>query len=75
MKQNKRDKKLDSLLGKKVYICFYDGDYVIGILGWQDAYDPDTGIKPFCYYAKKANGSHLCFRKSHVKYVSEIERD
>ena len=50
MKNNKRDAKLDSLLGKKVYLCFYDGDYVIGILGWQDAYDSETGLKPFCYF-------------------------
>lgn len=75
MKNNKRDAKLDSLLGKKVYLCFYDGDYVIGILGWQDAYNSETGLKPFCYYVEKANGSHLCFRKSCVKYVSEIKED
>ena len=72
MKINRRDKKLDSLIGKKVIIEFDDDDFVIGILGWQGAYDSNNGLKPFSYHVKKANGSHLCFKKSHVISVKEV---
>jgi hypothetical protein len=71
--RNKRDAKLDSLLGKKVYIIWNDDDdFDIGVLGWQGEYNPKTGLKPYCYYLKKANGLHTCFRKSHVKHVMEV---
>lgn len=77
MKNSRRDAKLDSLLGKKVYIIWNDedddNDFDIGILNWQGEYNPKTGVKPFCYNILKANGSHLCFRKSHVKYIREVQ--
>ena len=73
MKQNKRDSKLDALLEKKVYIIFDDeDDFEMGVLHWQGEYNPKTGVKPFCYNIERANGSHLCFRKSHVKYIREV---
>ena len=72
MKINRRDKKLDALIGKKVIIDFDDDDFVIGILGWQGAYDSNNGFKPFSYYVTKANGGHLFFRKSHVISVKEV---
>lgn len=72
MEINRRDKKLDALIGKKVIIEFDDDDFVIGILGWQGDYDRNNGLLPFSYYVKKANGSHLCFKKSHVISVKEV---
>ena len=69
---NRRDEKLDSLLGKKVQLTFWDKIKATGILHWNGAYNPILGIKPFYYYITKFDGGHLSFRKSHVISVKEV---
>ena len=74
MKNSKRDKKLDSLLGKKVEIIFDNQNAVKGRLGWQNFCAPDMGRKAFSYYIKKADGTCFSFRKSHVIYAREVRK-
>lgn len=72
-KPSHRDEKLDALLGKKVYLIFFDKTEAIGILGWQDEFNPQIGWLPYRYYIITDNGLHLSFRKSHVIYIREIK--
>ena len=71
MKINRRDNKLDRLLGKKVQIVFKDGDIGIGVLKWNERFTPETPWKPQSYYLDM-NGGKLFFRKGHVKSIQEI---
>jgi hypothetical protein len=73
MKINRRDEKLDALLGKKVTITFRDKDEKTGILGWQGAFDYSNGLKSFCYYIKMDNGIYCSFRKTCVIHVREVK--
>ena len=67
---DKRDPKLDSLLGEIVRITFTDGTEKIGVLEW----DMARGLEklPSQMYSVYVFGSGYCFfRKSHVKKIRE----
>jgi hypothetical protein len=68
---NRRDKRLDALLGRAVEITFTDGEKETGVLGWNEHLEP-LMLVPQHYYLRLASGSHLSFRKSYVKSVKEI---
>lgn len=68
---NRRDKKLDALLGREVEITFIDDEKETGVLGWNEHLEPLMLI-PQHYYLRLAGGTHLSFRKSYVKRVKEI---
>ena len=72
---NRRDEKLDSMLGKKVQVTFWDKTKASGILHWNGAYNPIKGLHPFCYYIQRVDGGHLSFRKSHVTSVKEVKSE
>ena len=57
MKYTHEDEKLNSLLGKRVKVLFFDDEIKVGILG-KAKYFPD-------YYEVE----NCAFRKSHVKKV------
>lgn len=59
MKNSRRDKGLDELLGQEVEIVFTDGDQKKGILSFND-----YGVLSF--YPGHYRIDSLCFRKSHV---------
>ena len=64
---NRRSEKLDQYLNKKVEITFIDGDIVTGILEFDR---PHGGLKfGSNKYSITRNGTHMFFRKSHVKKV------
>jgi hypothetical protein len=71
MRINRRDKKLDALLGRAVEITFIDDEKETGVLGWNEHLEP-LMLKPQHYYLRLASGSHLTFRKSYVKSIKEI---
>lgn len=67
---DKRDPKLDSLLGEIVRITFTDGTEKIGVLEWDMARGLDK--LPSQMYSVYVFGSGYCFfRKSHVKKIRE----
>ena len=68
---NRRSKKLDQYLNKRVEIIFADGDSRIGVLGWNEHLEP-LMIIPQEYYLRNSDGIHLSFRKSHVKSIKEV---
>lgn len=67
---NRRSEKLDKYLNKLVEITFIDGDVETGILEFDRAY---RGL-PFGSneYSITHNGTHMFFRKSHVKSIKEV---
>jgi hypothetical protein len=67
---NRRSKKLDQYLNKRVEITFVDGDSRIGVLGWNESLEPLMLI-PQQYYLRNSDGIYLSFRKSHVKSIKE----
>ena len=75
MKINRRDKKLDALLGKKVWIEFKDGDSVRGVLHWNERFTPETPYHSQMYMLETVKGYLLEFRKGHVKSIKEIEEE
>lgn len=68
---NRRSEKLDKFLGKQVEITFFDNDVRQGVLGWNEHLEP-LRIIPQRYYLTYSDGTHLCFRKSHVKSIKEV---
>lgn len=73
MKQNRRDKKLDALIGKEVQIVFWDGDIKEGVLEWNRQYwGLVFGSNKYSITDKK--GIPLFFRKSHVKKIKEVKQ-
>ena len=73
MKQSKRDAKLDSLLGKRVYISFLKGhgEPMRGILKWNNQFVKER-FHSFSYYIEQKDGEQYFFKKSYVTYVREI---
>lgn len=66
---NRRDPKLDSLIGELVTVNFRDGDIKVGVL----EYDVPIieGISRHEYSLYIFNSGRLYFKKSHVKGISE----
>ena len=75
MKSTRRDKKLDSLLGKVVRVDFTDGSTITGVLGWVEAFQPPLYMKPFFYYIVPAHGNIVQFRKTYVKKVEVVRNE
>lgn len=73
MRINRRDEKLDALLGKKVTVTFWNKTEKTGILTWQDAFDHSNGLLPYRYHVLLDNGVYYGFRKSHVINVREVK--
>ena len=77
MKINRRDKKLDALLGKKVQIEFTDGTFSSGVLRWNERFSTNTPYRSQTYYLELVTGKYSSeiveFRKGHVKSIKEIE--
>ena len=69
---NRRSKKLDSYLGQKVVIVFWDDEEKIGMLGWQGNFDSNHPIHPFSYYLYLSDSTYYSFRKSHVKSIKGV---
>lgn len=67
---NRRSEKLDQYLNKLVEITFFDGDVQTGILEFDRSY---WGL-PFGsnQYSITHDGTHMFFRKSHVKSIKEV---
>ena len=67
---NRRSEKLDKYLNKRVQITFHDGDVQTGVLEFDRAY---WGL-PFGSneYSITNGGTHMFFRKSHVKSIKEV---
>jgi len=61
-----RDKKLDSLIGKKVTVAFTDGSITIGVLTYIEKFEEPDYLKPGYYHVPGTS-----FRKSHVKAIFE----
>lgn len=61
-----RDKKLDSLIGKKVIVVFTDGSIITGVLTYIEKFEEPDYLKPGYYHV-----SNISFRKSHVKAIFE----
>lgn len=69
---NRRSEKLDQYLNKQVEITFIDGDIATGILEFDRPY---TGLKYGSnQYSITCNGTHMFFRKSHVKSIKEVRK-
>ena len=68
---NRRSEKLDKYLNKTVQITFFDGEIMTGYLEFGR---PLLGT-PFSSneYSITRNGTHMFFRKSHVKSIKESE--
>ncbi len=67
---NRRSKKLDKHLGKKVKITFIDGSVRIGTLEYGT---PHIGLnKPNDLYCLIRQCGNLHFRKSHVKDITDV---
>lgn len=70
---NRRSEKLDQYLNKQVEITFIDGDTATGILEFGRPY---MGLKfSSNQYSITCNGTHMFFRKSHVKSIKEGRDD
>ena len=70
---NRRSEKLDQYLNKQVEITFIDGDNATGILEFGRPY---MGLKfSSNQYSITCNGTHMFFRKSHVKSIKEGRDD
>lgn len=70
MSVNRRDKKLDALLGKVVEITFFNGEIATGVLEFNRPY---WGLKfGSNQYSIPYNGTYLFFRKSHVKSIRAL---
>lgn len=68
---NRRSKKLDQFLNRKVEITFIDGDILTGILEFDRPY---WGLKfGSNKYSITYKDTHLFFRKSHVKSIKEVK--
>lgn len=67
---SRRSEKLDQYINKQVEINFIDGIIATGILEFDR---PFTGL-PFGsnMYSITYNGTHMFFRKSHVKSIKEV---
>lgn len=61
-----RDRKLDSLIGKKVIVVFTDRSITIGVLTYIEKFEEPDYLKPGYYHV-----SNISFRKSHVKAIFE----
>lgn len=59
------DERLNSLIGKRVRITFFDGDIEEGILA-RSEYSQR-------YALKREFKGDICFYKSHVKKVEKVE--
>ena len=75
MKINRRDKKLDALLGKKVQIEFTDGTFASGVLHWNERFTPETPYHSQVYMLERVTGGLLEFRKGHVKRVMRVIKE
>lgn len=70
MKINRRDKKLDALLGKVVEVTFWDGEIATGVLEFNRPY---WGLKfGSNQYSITHNNTPMFFRKSHVKSIRAL---
>lgn len=72
---NRRSEKLDQYLNKQVEITFIDGDVGRGLLEFDRPYRGlKTGSKKYSLEISFPNGTgtHLFFRKSHVKSIKEV---
>ena len=68
---NRRSEKLDQYLNKQVEITFFEGDIATGILEFGRPY---TGTKfSSNKYSITCDGTHMFFRKSHVKSIKEVK--
>ena len=67
---DKKDPKLDSLLGEIVRITFQDGVERIGVLEWDMARGLDK-LPSQMYSIYVFGNGYYFFRKSHVKKVRE----
>ena len=67
---NRRSEKLDKYINKQVEITFTDGDIVTGILEFDR---PHSGLNfGSNKYSITRNGTHMFFRKTHVKSIKEV---
>lgn len=67
---HRRSEKLDQYLNKHVEITFIDGDIEKGILEFDRPYwGQKFGSNK---YSITYNGTHMFFRKSHVKSIKEV---
>ncbi|ADL36282.1 hypothetical protein bpr_II345 (plasmid) [Butyrivibrio proteoclasticus B316] len=71
---NRRDLKLDSLIGKKVRVVLFDDSSYEGILGFSEEFSEKYGYKkPNYYYIDgTTDDNNICFRKTHVKQTKAI---
>ena len=67
---NRRSERLDQYLNKRVKITFFGGDVAIGILEFDRPYSGTTYRSN--KYSITCNGTHMFFRKSHVKSIKEV---
>ena len=67
---NRRSEKLDKYLNKRVEITFIDGSIKNGVLSWNE-YRESLRLIPQWYYLEFSDGTHLSFRKSHVKSIKD----
>lgn len=69
---NRRSKKLDQYLNKRVEITFFDGNIVTGVLEWDKPcwVGFEHGFNK--YTITSHDGTSLFFRKSHVKSIKEV---
>ena len=74
MKINRRDERLDDMLGKKVQIEFTDGTFASGVLHWNERFTPETPYHSQMYLLERVTGGVLEFRKGHVNHIEEIRR-
>lgn len=72
MKQNRRDKRLDALIGKEVQIVFSDGEIKEGFLEWNRPYE-GLVFDSNKYSITDKKGIPLYFRKSYVKKIKEVK--
>ena len=80
MRINRRDEKLDGFIGEMVHVVFVDGTEACGVLGFQERLQGGENtdwirVKPQFYFLKYPNGTHLSFRKAHVKSIQRRESD
>jgi hypothetical protein len=67
---NRRSEKLDKYINKQVEITFTDGDIVTGILEFDR---PHGGLNfGSNKYSITHDGTHMFFRKTHVKSIKEV---
>lgn len=68
---DRRSKKLDQYLNKNVKITFFNGNVIIGFLGWNEYYDK-LMITPKRYYLKCPDGVYTTFWETCVKSIKEV---